>query len=149
MHPYRTHHCGELRASHSGQTVRLSGWIHSKRDHGGLLFIDLRDHFGITQCVIDVDNPLMKDLEGWRVESVVTVTGDVVDRIPETVNDRLPTGKIEVKIKEITLQSAARVLPFQVSVDDDAGEEVRLFLRRWFKGNHGRRPMLLPVVLEA
>ncbi len=126
MHTYRTHTCGELRDSHVGETVRLSGWVHRMRDHGGLLFVDLRDRFGITQCVINTDHAEFAQVEKWRVESVVTITGRVVARVAETINDRLPTGKIEVRIDETVLQSSAKVLPFQVAVDDDAGEEVRL-----------------------
>jgi len=80
MHPYRTHNCGELRLSNAGETVRLSGWVHRKRDHGQLLFVDLRDNFGLTQCVIDVSSPLFAELEAVRVESVITVTGPVVKR---------------------------------------------------------------------
>ena len=84
MHIYRTHHCGELRKSHVGQTVRLSGWVHRKRDHGNLLFVDLRDHHGVTQCVIDTSSPIFASLESARPECVVTVTGPVVARSPET-----------------------------------------------------------------
>lgn len=129
MHLYRSHTCGQLRADHVGQTVRLSGWISRKRDHGNLLFVDLRDHYGITQCVIDTDNTHFKTLEGLRVESVVTVTGKVVARTADTVNDRLPTGAIEMQVEELAVQSSADVLPFQVGVPDDAGEEMRLRYR--------------------
>ncbi len=129
MHPYRTHSCGELRPDHAGETVRLSGWIHRKRDHGNLLFIDLRDHYGLTQCVIDTDSPVFGTAEALRVESVVTITGTVVRRSPETVNEKLPTGGVEVKIADLTVQSHAAVLPLQVASDEDAGEEVRLRYR--------------------
>ncbi len=129
MHPYRTHNSGELRLSHAGETVRLSGWIHRKRDHGQLLFIDLRDTFGLTQCVIDVSSPLFATLEAARVESVLTVTGKVVRREAETVNPNLPTGEIEVGIEEATVQSRAEVLPLQVAGDEPAGEETRLRYR--------------------
>ncbi len=129
MHPYRSHTSGQLRADHVGQTVRLSGWVHSKRDHGGLLFIDLRDHYGMTQCVVDVDGEVFKLAEGLRVESVVTVTGRVVKRIEGTVNPKLPTGEIEVRIDTLTVQSRADVLPLQVAGDADAGEETRLRYR--------------------
>ncbi|MEO3433512.1 aspartate--tRNA ligase [Inquilinus sp. CAU 1745] len=129
MHAYRTHTCGELRDSHAGETVRLSGWVHRKRDHGNLLFIDLRDAYGLTQCVIDTDKAHFAAAEQVRVESVLTVTGRVVDRTTETVNDKLPTGRIEVKIEDLELQSAAQVVPLQVNSDEDAGEDVRLRYR--------------------
>ena len=129
MHPYRTHSCGELRPSHAGERVRLSGWIHRKRDHGQLLFVDLRDTFGITQCVIDVSSPLFQRLEESRVESVITVTGPVVERTAETVNPAVPTGHVEVQVEELEIQSRAEVLPLQVNSDEDAGEETRLRYR--------------------
>jgi aspartyl-tRNA synthetase len=129
MHPYRTHTCGQLRQENAGDTVRLSGWIHRKRDHGQLLFIDLRDHFGITQCVIDTSSPVFAAVERMRLESVVTVTGKVVERTAETANDKLPTGGIEVLIGEFTVQSEAELLPMQVNIDADTGEDVRLRYR--------------------
>ena len=129
MHVYRTHSCGELRLTHAGERVRLSGWIHRKRDHGQLLFVDLRDLHGLTQCVIDVSSPLFRTLEAVRVESVITVTGPVVERSAETVNAELPTGQVEVRVEEFTLLSAAEVLPLQVNADEDAGEETRLRFR--------------------
>ncbi len=129
MHPYRTHTCGELRPAHTGTKVRLSGWVHRKRDHGNLLFIDLRDHYGIAQCVIDVSSPLFARVEPTRVESVITVTGPVVARSPETVNPQLATGQVEVRIEEFTLDSEAQLLPLQVNADADAGEDIRLRYR--------------------
>jgi aspartyl-tRNA synthetase len=129
MHPYRTHNCGALRASDVGATARLSGWVHRKRDHGNLLFVDLRDHFGVTQCVVDVDNPHFKALEGLRVESVATVTGQVVARSAETVNPKLATGAVELVVKELTIQSRADLVPLQVNSDADASEEIRLRYR--------------------
>jgi aspartyl-tRNA synthetase len=129
MHPYRTHTCGELRLSHKGQTVRLSGWVHRKRDHGSLLFLDLRDHYGITQCVIDRSSPLLPALEAVKNESVVTVTGKVVQRPEETANDKLPTGTVELDIEEFKVQSAAEPLPMQVNAEPDTGEDVRLTYR--------------------
>ena len=129
MHPYRTHTCGELRAAHSGQTVRLSGWVHRKRDHGQLLFVDLRDHFGITQCVLDVSSPLFAEVEGARNESVVTVTGEVVGRTAETVNANLPTGEIELRIQAFELEARSEQVPLQVNSEEDAGEETRLRYR--------------------
>ncbi len=129
MHLYRSHSCGQLRKSHVGETARLSGWISRKRDHGNLVFVDLRDHYGVTQCVIDTDNAQFKTLESLRLESVITVTGKVVARTSETVNDRLPTGEIELQIEQIAVQSSADVLPFQIAVPDDAGEDLRLRYR--------------------
>lgn len=129
MHPYRSHNCAELRLSDEGQQVRLSGWVHRKRDHGQLLFVDLRDSFGITQCVVDVSSPLFEMLENTRVESVITVTGDVVTRTAETINVALPTGEIEVRVRELEIQSRAEVLPLQVNSDEDAGEDTRLRYR--------------------
>lgn len=126
MHAYRTHTCGQLRPEQAGETVRLSGWVHRKRDHGNLLFLDLRDHYGLTQCVVDTDSPQFPAAEAVRVESVVTITGTVVKRSAETANDKLPTGGIEVRIDDFVLQSAAQVIPLQVSSDEDAGEDVRL-----------------------
>ena len=129
MHPYRTHTCGELREDHIDQTVRLSGWIHRKRDHGNLVFIDLRDHFGLTQCVIDVSSDLFPVVEGARPESVLTVTGPVVARTEDTVNANINTGKVEVRIREIVVENPADVLPMQVAGDQDFGEEIRLKYR--------------------
>jgi aspartyl-tRNA synthetase len=112
-----------------GAQVRLSGWVHRKRDHGNLLFVDLRDHYGLTQCVLDTENPVFKTVEGFRPESVVTITGKVVAREPSTVNAKLPTGEIEIRIEEAALQSAAEVLPFQVAQEGDYPEEMRLKYR--------------------
>ena len=129
MHAYRTHNCGQLRASAVGQTVRLSGWIHRKRDHGHLLFVDLRDHYGITQVVVDTDSPAFQTLDRLRVESVVTVEGDVVARSAETVNPNLATGEIEVRGREVTVQSTAAELPMPVAGEQDYPEEIRLKYR--------------------
>ncbi|MFN8723901.1 MAG: aspartate--tRNA ligase [Rhodospirillales bacterium] len=129
MHIYRTHTCGELRLDNASQTARLSGWIHRKRDHGNLLFIDLRDHYGITQCVVDVSSPVFKVAETLRLESVITVTGKVVARTAETVNDRLPTGSVELDVAELDVRSRAEMLPLQVNADQDSGEDVRLKYR--------------------
>ncbi len=129
MHPFRTHTCNDLRLDHEGQRVRLSGWIHSKRDHGNLLFIDLRDHYGISQCVIEVNSPLFEAATGARPESVITVTGKVVQRSAETVNPNRPTGAVELVIEELTVESPAEVLPMQVAGDGDYGEETRLRYR--------------------
>ena len=129
MHPYRTHTCGALRAEHAGQTARLSGWVHRKRDHGGLLFIDLRDHYGLTQVVIDAGSPLLAEAERLRPESVITVTGKVVRRTPDTVNQKLATGEIELRAAELVVQSPAELLPIQVAGDAEFPEELRLRYR--------------------
>jgi len=129
MHAYRTHTCAELRASNVGETVRLSGWVHRKRDHGQLLFVDLRDHYGITQIVTDTGSPAFKTLDRIRVESVVTIDGEVVARSPETVNPNLPTGEIEVRATAVTVQSAAAELPMPVFGDQEYPEEIRLTYR--------------------
>lgn len=129
MHPYRTHHCGELRNSHTGQSIRLSGWVHRKRDHGNLLFIDLRDHYGLTQCVINVDSPAFASAESLRNESVITLNGTVVQRTPDTVNKKMPTGDIEVQIESLTVQSQAEMLPLQVNSNADFPEDTRLTYR--------------------
>jgi aspartyl-tRNA synthetase len=129
MHRYRTHTCGALRAVDTGRTVRLSGWVHRKRDHGQLLFIDLRDHYGITQCVIDISSPLFMAAEALRLESVVTLTGRVAARSEDTVNPNLPTGEVELVIAEFAVQSAAEPLPFPVNTEAEYPEEMRLGYR--------------------
>ena len=129
MHLYRTHTCGALRIADAGQKARLSGWIHRKRDHGQLLFIDLRDHHGLTQCVIEANSPLFQQLERLRNESVITVTGEVVRRSAETVNLDLPTGEVELRLDELDVQSQADQLPLQVNSDEDTGEDTRLRYR--------------------
>jgi aspartyl-tRNA synthetase len=129
MHIYRSHTCAQLRKSDVGSTVRLSGWIHRKRDHGNLLFVDLRDHYGLTQIVTDVDSEAFKVLEKARAESVVTITGDVVARAAETANANLPTGEIEVRAREVSVQSAAQELPLPVFGDAEYPEDIRLRYR--------------------
>ncbi len=129
MHAYRTHDCAALRAGDAGTTVRLSGWVHSKRDHGGLLFIDLRDHFGITQILFPSGSALLEQVERLRVESVLTVTGAVVLREAGTVNPKLPTGEIEVRAETLVVQSSAAVLPLQVAGAEHYGDELRLTYR--------------------
>ncbi|MCX7354383.1 MAG: aspartate--tRNA ligase [Alphaproteobacteria bacterium] len=129
MHTYRSHTCNQLKASDVGKTVRLSGWVHRKRDHGQLLFIDLRDHYGITQCVISVENPLFERASALRPESVIKVDGAVVARSPETVNKDLATGEIELKIEALELLSDAEPLPFPVNAEHDYPEEMRLKYR--------------------
>ncbi|MBX5472229.1 MAG: aspartate--tRNA ligase [Acetobacteraceae bacterium] len=129
MHPYRTHTCGALRSSDIGNTVRLSGWVHSKRDHGGLLFIDLRDHYGITQCVFTRGSTVFEQAEELRVESVITVTGLVVAREPGTENPKLATGQIELRVETLVVLSPADPLPIQVAGDAQFPEELRLQYR--------------------
>jgi aspartyl-tRNA synthetase len=129
MHAYRTHNCGKLRRSDVGTRVRLSGWVHRSRDHGGLLFIDLRDHYGITQCVIEPDSPVFARVAEARSEWVLTLTGPIVARTPETINPDLPTGEIELRIEEIAVQSQAGELPLPVFGDLDYPEETRLRYR--------------------
>ena len=129
MHAYRTHKCGELRASHVGERVKLSGWVHRKRDHGNLLFVDLRDHFGLTQIVADVADAAFKLLEGIRVESVITVEGAVVRRDAEAVNPSLATGEVEIHADTVEIQSAANELPLPVFGDQEYPEEIRLRYR--------------------
>ncbi len=129
MHAYRTHTCGALRATDAGHTARLSGWVHAKRDHGGLLFIDLRDHYGITQCVFPAGSPAFGAADAVRPESVITVTGDVVNREAGTVNPRLPTGEIELRVADLTVQSVAEVLPMQVAGEERFPEDIRLKYR--------------------
>ena len=129
MHAYRTHTCAALRAADAGQPARLSGWVHAKRDHGGLLFIDLRDHYGITQCVFAAGSPAFEAIDSVRAESVITVTGTVVMREAGTVNPKLPTGEIELKVADLTIQSRAEVLPMQVAGDEKFPEDIRLRYR--------------------
>ena len=129
MHSYRTHTCDDLRKDHVGSTVRLSGWVHRKRDHGNLLFVDLRDHYGLTQCVIDVDNPVFKAVEAVRPESVITVTGEIVPRNEDTVNKDLPTGEVELAIKEFIVQGPAGDLPMPVFGEAEYPEDIRLKYR--------------------
>src|SRR5580704_1592579 len=129
MHEYRTHTCGALRLADAGQSARLSGWVHRKRDHGQLLFVDLRDHYGVTQCVIDVSSPLFADVDALRLETVITVTGKVTARSADTINPNLPTGEVELVIAELTVQSVAEPLPLPVNSDADYAEDIRLTYR--------------------
>ena len=129
MHKYRTHNCSELRPSHENTTVKLSGWMHRKRDHGNLLFIDLRDHYGITQCVIETTNANFKILERIKPDSVISITGKVLKRTLETINKDLPTGKIEVEFKEMEILSEAEELPMPVFGEQDYPEDIRLKYR--------------------
>lgn len=128
-HPYRSHNCGALSAADVGQTVRLSGWVHRKRDHGGVLFVDLRDHYGITQIVADSDSPALPTLESLRAESVVTIDGVVKARNDATVNANLSTGEIEVFAKAVTVQSRAEELPMPIAGEQEYPEDIRLKYR--------------------
>src|ERR1700759_4404514 len=129
MHAYRTHNCGQLRKADVGQSVRLSGWGNRRRDHGGVIFIDLRDHYGITQCVIEPDAAVFPTVDTARSEWVLTLTGKVVARTDDTVNSDLPTGEGELRIEEATIQSRAQELPLPVFGDHDYPEETRLTYR--------------------
>jgi aspartyl-tRNA synthetase len=129
MHPYRTHTCAQLTSAHVGETVRLSGWVHRKRDFGGLLFVDLRDHYGITQIVADADSPALAVLDRLRVESVITIEGNVKARSADTVNPRLATGEVEVYARQITVLSTAEELPLPVADEQPYPEDIRLKYR--------------------
>ena len=129
MHTFRTHTCGGLRKSDVGQKVKLAGWIHSVRDHGGVIFIDLRDHYGKTQVVVNPKMDFYQELEKWRVETVVGFTGTVVARTPETVNPKLATGEIELVAEEMAVLGETEQIPFQVAKDEQAPEALRLEYR--------------------
>ncbi len=129
MNKYRSHHCGELNKINVGENVLLSGWINKKRDHGNLLFIDLRDHYGITQCVVDKKNKQFSDLESISLESVIRINGVVIERSEDTVNKNLPTGGIEIKINSYDLLGECKELPMPVFSDQTYSEEVRLKYR--------------------
>ncbi|TIX51974.1 aspartate--tRNA ligase [Alteraurantiacibacter aquimixticola] len=128
-HAFRTHTCAALNQDNVGDSVRLSGWIHRKRDHGGVLFVDLRDHYGITQIVADEDSPALPVLDALKLESVVTIDGDVKARAAEAVNPNLPTGAIEVFARDVTVQSKAEELPLPVAGEQDYPEDIRLKYR--------------------
>lgn len=127
MNEYRNFTCGQLRASDAGKRVKLAGWIHRKRNLGNLCFVDLRDHYGITQCVFNSASPLFAQIQDLRVESVIGIEGEAVIR--ESINKNIPTGEIEIKVDALTIYSKADVLPFQVAMEDDAPEEIRLKYR--------------------
>jgi len=126
MHAYRTHHCGELRKSQVGETVRLSGWVHRKRDHGGLLFIDLRDHYGLTQLVVEPEMAFFGEVERIRQESVIRVEGNVVARDDDVINPNLPTGEIEIRISSFEVLSEADELPLPVFGEPEYPEDIRM-----------------------
>jgi len=129
MHAFRTHKCDELNKNHIGHKVKLSGWIHRSYDLGGVLFIILRDTYGLTQCIVEESSALLEQLSDLRVESVVTIVGDVRARSEDTINPKMKTGEIEIYIDEVELQSAADIIPFQVYEYDGAGEDIRLRYR--------------------
>ncbi len=129
MHKYRTHNCSQVRISDLGSKIKLSGWVHRMRDHGQLIFIDLRDNFGITQIVTDSSSKNFSVVENLSLETVISVTGDVIERSEETVNKGLPTGDVEVNLQELEVLSSANTLPLQVNSDEDYGEETRLKYR--------------------
>ena len=129
MNKYRTHTCGELNLTHKGTEITLSGWINKKRDHGNLLFIDLRDNYGLTQCVIDKSNSIFSDLEKLPLETVIKIQGTVIGRTKETVNQNISTGQIEVAIKKVEVLGLTRELPMPVFSDQEYAEEIRLKYR--------------------
>ena len=123
---YRSHDCDSLNMDNVGQTVRLAGWVHRKRDHGNLLFIDIRDHYGVTQVVVRSDHHAFALCDSVRLESVVQIHGEVIARTAETVNTKIPTGAIEIVVDQIIILSEADTLPFPVNSDVDTSEELRL-----------------------
>ncbi len=129
MSKYRTHNCSELTGNNSGENVILSGWVHKKRDHGNLLFIDLRDNYGTTQCIIEKDKPFFKELEKMQLESVIKIIGVVNKRAPETINKGLKTGEIEINIKSYEMLGTCKELPLPVFSDQEYSEEIRLKYR--------------------
>ena len=129
MHRYRSHVCGELRASHAGQRVRLSGWLHNRRDLGGVLFVDLRDHYGVVQLVTRPGGAAFDSLSSLRKETVISVSGTVVRRSPENVNPDLPTGEVEVEVGDVEVLGTCDPLPFNVFPEDPVSEDKRLTYR--------------------
>jgi len=129
LHKYRTHKCSEITKKHAGKTVKLSGWIHRKRDHGNLLFFDLRDHYGLTQCVVENSSNFFEKVEKIKPESVVCVTGKVIKRSKDTVNKELNTGEIEIKISKFDILSESKDLPMPVFGEQEYPEETRLTYR--------------------
>ena len=129
MTKYRTHNCSELSIKNSGEDVVLSGWVNKKRDHGNLLFLDLRDNFGTTQCIVEKDKPFFKDLEKIQLESVIKINGLVSKRTAETINKDLKTGEIEIIIKSFEILGICKELPLPVFSDQEYSEEIRLKYR--------------------
>ena len=129
MNKYRTHNCNELRKKDVGNKVTLSGWINKKRDHGNLLFLDLRDNYGITQCIIDKENSNFKILEKTQLETVIKIKGNVVDRSKDTINEDIDTGEVEIVINEFEILGTCKELPMPVFSDQEYSEEIRLKYR--------------------
>ena len=129
MNKYRTHTCGELNLNHKGKKIMLSGWINKKRDHGNLLFIDLRDNYGLTQCVIDKGNSIFKKIEKIPLESVIKLEGNVVERTKETINPNIESGQIEVSIKNFEILGSTKELPMPVFSEQEYAEDIRLKYR--------------------
>ena len=129
MNRFRSHNCNELRKDMVGKNISLSGWINKKRDHGNLLFVDLRDNYGITQCIIDKENPEFNKLEKIQLETVIKVEGKVVDRSKDTINSEIQTGEIEVLIKKFQTLGSCKELPLPVFSDQEYAEEIRLKYR--------------------
>ena len=129
MNKYRSHNCNELRKKNVGNKVFLSGWINKKRDHGNLLFIDLRDNYGITQCIIDKENSNFSSLEKMQLETVIKIEGKVVNRSSETINKEIDTGEIEVVINKFEVLGACKELPMPVFSEQEYAEEIRLKYR--------------------
>ena len=129
MNKYRTHTCGELNISNKGQKIILSGWINKKRDHGNLLFIDLRDNYGLTQCVVDNKNKVFKEIENLPLETVLKITGKVIERNKDTINENLSTGEIEISIIDFEILGKTKELPMPVFSDQEYSEEIRLKYR--------------------
>ena len=129
MNKYRTHNCNQLSKIHINQSVLLSGWINKKRDHGNLLFIDLRDNFGITQCIINKDNKNFSLLEKIPLETVIKIEGSVLERSSDTINNEIKTGEIEVKINSFEILGKTKELPLPVFSDQEYAEEIRLKYR--------------------
>ena len=129
MHAYRSHTCAALNAGHVGQDVRLAGWVHRVRDHGGVLFIDLRDHYGITQLIADGDSAAFAALEKLRAETVISIDGSVKARDAELINPNIPTGEVEIYVRAVTVLGATDDLPLPVFGEPDYPEETRLKYR--------------------
>ena len=129
MNKYRSHNCNELRKTNVGKKVLLSGWINKKRDHGNLLFIDLRDNYGVTQCIIDKENSNFSSLEKIQLETVIKIDGKVVDRSSDTINKDIETGEIEVAIEKFEILGTCKELPMPVFSDQEYAEEIRLKYR--------------------
>ena len=129
MNKYRTHNCAQLTEKEIDKEVFLSGWLHRKRDHGNLLFIDLRDNFGVTQCIVDKDNQNFSDLEKLPLETVIKIEGKVLERTKETINNEISTGNIEIKVNSFEILGKTKELPLPVFSDQEYSEEIRLKYR--------------------